>query len=527
MKQRDYDVAVRSFFDMHDFATLGLLAKLEADHYPLSNFSMTIDFLDGLRTADVANWVDYWVQSRDFSAQMYSLKSDMSAVELGHMVLNIDKLVAYLRFGLTSDLQNRCLQELACALMLVSVASYHRDEVRGVAMRARGLLVELNHVFGKSDFPSDWTLVDPVPEVTVKLRALDRFQPAGGPAYSDEPWIQHGRKVLLRSDGSPVDSLADSSLWHFARRMSVSATDARKLIKLNGGRSKQFEGLLAAKISGERGAHYASYDLGIEREPIVASWVQANFAEYGFTHNRHLYLGDDERHTATPDMVAAKYLCEIKVSNKPLPEIRVRYRDQLLWQMHVTDALAVLFVVEDRDTEDIDFEWVERDQDRIDALRVAADELLRLLDDQLGDEAKHSHFQEKDDSAKPKMSPDEPEQEIDESPEGSIEYEGEVVLQVEEVVNLFRQGYDVYSIASQLKVEAIQVGIVLALKVLNQSEPLVDENAPNYGKYWETEHLNILEERFDEGMAIPEIAKLLGRDKLGVCFRILGSYATE
>jgi hypothetical protein len=137
--------------------------------------------------------------------------------------------------------------------------------------------------------------------------------------------------------------------------------------------------LLAQKENGEDDEHYSSYDHGIEREPIIARWIQINLPHYELIPNRFVYGGEDIRHTATPDMVGRQVLAEIKTSTKPIRQTLARYFDQLQWQMHVTDYESVLFVVENRNTQEIEHGLIERDQERIRLLVVAANELLDAL----------------------------------------------------------------------------------------------------------------------------------------------------
>jgi hypothetical protein len=163
------------------------------------------------------------------------------------------------------------------------------------------------------------------------------------------------------------------------RRSSIGASDAMKLIKQNGERRTSFAKLLAQKKNGEDDEHYSSYDHGIEREPLIARWIQINLPHYELIPNRFVFGGEDIRHTATPDMVGRHFLAEIKTSTKPIRQTLARYFDQLQWQMHVTDYESVLFVVENRNTQEIEHGLIERDKERIRLLVDAANELLDAL----------------------------------------------------------------------------------------------------------------------------------------------------
>jgi transcriptional regulator with XRE-family HTH domain len=79
-------------------------------------------------------------------------------------------------------------------------------------------------------------------------------------------------------------------------------------------------------------------------------------------------------------MVGDDYVVEIKVSNKPLEQIVVKYNDQVQWQMHVMGAEKALVALEDRESQEISSQWIERDDDRIAALSGAADQFLESLD---------------------------------------------------------------------------------------------------------------------------------------------------
>lgn len=187
-------------------------------------------------------------------------------------------------------------------------------------------------------------------------------------------------KIMIRkSDGSPIHADLDTEVWKKLRLRSVGASDAMKLIKQNGEKRTSFETLLAQKQSGEYDEHYWSFDHGIQREPQIAQWIQSNLPHYELIPNRFVYGGDDIRHTATPDMVGPRSLAEIKTSTKPIRQTLTRYYDQLQWQMHVTHYDSVLFVVENRSTQEIEHELVERDVERIKLLVDAANELLDYL----------------------------------------------------------------------------------------------------------------------------------------------------
>jgi hypothetical protein len=184
------------------------------------------------------------------------------------------------------------------------------------------------------------------------------------------------KSVIRKSDGNPIHADLDADVWKRLRRSSIGASDATKLIKQNGERRSSYAKLLAQKKNGEDDEHYSAFDHGIEREPFIARWIQINLPHYELIPNRFVFGGEDIRHTATPDMVGPNLLAEIKTSTKPLRQTLSRYQDQLQWQMHVTDYESVLFVVENRRTQEIEHEIVVRDNGRIKLLVAAANELF-------------------------------------------------------------------------------------------------------------------------------------------------------
>lgn len=186
-------------------------------------------------------------------------------------------------------------------------------------------------------------------------------------------------RVIRKSDGNPIHADLDAVVWKELRRSSMGASDAMKLIKQNGEKRTSFATLLSQKQSGNDDEHYGAFDHGINREPLIARWIQQNFSRYELIPNRFVFGGEDIRHTATPDMVGPDYLAEIKTSTKSLRQTLSRYYDQLQWQMHVTNYEVVLFVVENRSTQEKEHELVGRDSKRIKLLVEVANELLDEL----------------------------------------------------------------------------------------------------------------------------------------------------
>ncbi|WP_220607012.1 YqaJ viral recombinase family protein [Cryobacterium sp. 1639] len=201
--------------------------------------------------------------------------------------------------------------------------------------------------------------------------------------------VEHGLfhvRYWLGDDGNPVGSDDDEDRWLAARRTGVGASEVGKIVKANGAPSVQRAGLLQRKLDGDPGHHFAAYDHGVEREPIIARWVNDNFA---IAHNAHLCMGQNPRHLATPDGIGDGVICEIKTSVVPLAKAVRRYRDQLQWQLHVTSSPQVLFVVENRDTLEREYTWVGRDEDRIATLVAHTNDFLVELDMRLEERESH------------------------------------------------------------------------------------------------------------------------------------------
>jgi len=186
-------------------------------------------------------------------------------------------------------------------------------------------------------------------------------------------WAAH---FVTARDGNIADSRNEAQ-WLESRRDGVTATDARKLVLLNGTVSKQRHGLLDSKLHPQPPMEFAPLAHGREREPIIAEWVEATF---GIAHNSRLLHGQNPRHLATPDGLGEQSVSEIKTSTKPLSQALSVYRDQLQWQMHVTGVNQLLFVVENRYSLEREHVWVARDSGRILLLATHADKFLDDLD---------------------------------------------------------------------------------------------------------------------------------------------------
>lgn len=210
-------------------------------------------------------------------------------------------------------------------------------------------------------------------EIRVASESPETDEDSGHDGFILEP----GTRVLSRN-GHPVSREILIADWRLFRRNGVTATDALKLIRKNGKPSRQRVGLLKSKVIGDVEPYFESYSLGIEREPIIAEWLSAELP--GSEPNDVLHQGVNPRHLATPDMIGDDYVIEIKVSSQPFDAVVKKYADQVQWQMHVMGVSRALLVMEDRHSEAISSIWVERNENRIEALTVAADNFLEKLD---------------------------------------------------------------------------------------------------------------------------------------------------
>lgn len=350
-------------------------------------------------------------------------------------------------------------------------------------------------------------------------------------------------RPYVTDEGVFVDAAADKGAWLEIRRSCIGATDARKLVRLNGQQSKQWGSLLDEKASGSETFVFDAFARGIEREPIIAAWVQAQYPEEDFFHNSQLLHGVNRRHVATPDMVGKDSLCEIKVSTSPLKSGLTTYRDQMQWQMHVTGADLVLFVVENRDTEQIETHWVERNQERIDVLVEFADIFLAELDELVADLPSEYEDEDEDDEFEfefesPTEAAEDPFFEgIDLSLIDFTQFDGDMNnVQDEktwskkeriELVARYCLGQDINTIAREMDAIPRVIAIELSQIILGQVEPLIDESAQNFGNSWSDSDVESLTSMYRLSTPIPTIAATLGRDLLGICFQIFNRFSPQ
>lgn len=354
---------------------------------------------------------------------------------------------------------------------------------------------------------------------------------------SDMESIAQQIRIYIKDDGLPLDADLDNELWREIRRNSVSATDARKLVKLNGEVSAQRSKLLDEKLSGNFLPFLEAFELGIQREPEIAKLVQDIFPQEHLIHNRYLAIGENPRHVATPDMVGPSSLCEIKVSTKPLKLAKTTYRDQLQWQMHVTGYEKVLFVVENRHSEELEYEWVFRDQARISTLIKFADEFIAELDNILETESSlgKNFF---DEDIESEDSTDEATFEVGIQGESSVidyadQFEDLPIVnllsnsETRQALTLYGHGLSIYQIASEISRPSNDIVGTFGIHFYGLDEVLVNPMAGKFRYGWTFEEMTRLSQMFQAGNSVDEICSVLERDRLGVLYKIFMSYCPE
>lgn len=190
---------------------------------------------------------------------------------------------------------------------------------------------------------------------------------------------------LIDQNGEFISKDSSEEIWLRARKNGVTATDANKLIRVDGSRRSGWDELLRSKLDTEYISYsLESYALGREREPKIALWVQDNFPNEKFVASSWLFRSqEDARFMATPDLIGEYAIGEIKVSSKPLKQTYAKYRDQVQWQIHVLGAEELLFIVENRYTQEKEWQWIKPDHERISKLEEAAEEFIEMLDEGL------------------------------------------------------------------------------------------------------------------------------------------------
>lgn len=169
--------------------------------------------------------------------------------------------------------------------------------------------------------------------------------------------------------------------WMRARARGITATDVAKLST-----PRSIEAAAYEKIHGSRFMGNAFTEHGKAREPVIASWVEA---EFGIPPSSALFHAEmDLRHLATPDGVASRgtgtlELSEIKTTNKPWRTIPRNYLRQIWWQQYVLGAERTLLVWEQHENftpvGNPEHRWIERDESEIERLVKLAGNLIDVL----------------------------------------------------------------------------------------------------------------------------------------------------
>ncbi len=173
---------------------------------------------------------------------------------------------------------------------------------------------------------------------------------------------------------------SDREAWLYARQQGITAT-----MVAHGSTPAGFRDIVAQMETPVTIEPNAMMDWGNEREPHIAQIVKERF---GIMPNDWLIAKDDGLNRwqmATPDGLSLDHtvIAEIKTTGKPLDVIPIRYRRQIQWQLHVTDAERCLFAYELRlqgpegfvPGFDVQTQWVERDDRQIAELIATAEQL--------------------------------------------------------------------------------------------------------------------------------------------------------
>lgn len=175
-----------------------------------------------------------------------------------------------------------------------------------------------------------------------------------------------------------VDRADDEAAWHAARSTRVTATD---ISRLAAGGIQTRRSILAAKESGSSFRGNADTERGHRREPIMADWAKRHF---GIRPNSALWASNtNPLYACTPDGISAKAGLEIKstIEDWETNGIPLDYIDQCQWGMLVTGRDRWLFVWEQIDADgqfplEPSYRWIERDEERIAELKLAADRFI-------------------------------------------------------------------------------------------------------------------------------------------------------
>jgi hypothetical protein len=105
------------------------------------------------------------------------------------------------------------------------------------------------------------------------------------------------------------------------------------------------------------------------------------------------------------------------------------------------------------------------------------------------------------------------------NPEPSWSYESQ-----KELLELWVDGMDLELLARHLNRKRLEVIQKLSELILKAPQPVADSSAPYFRKPWDYFHNSELRRLYALGKKPSEIADALGRDELGVCFRLLSNF---
>ena len=90
-----------------------------------------------------------------------------------------------------------------------------------------------------------------------------------------------------------------------------------------------------------------------------------------------------------------------------------------------------------------------------------------------------------------------------------------------ELIWAYQEGMDIPLLARLLNYSAREVVRELSRQIFDIPTPSEDRKATRYGANWEPAEVERLIEGFQRGLAPGKIAQELGRDELGVCWRLI------
>lgn len=320
---------------------------------------------------------------------------------------------------------------------------------------------------------------------------------AAAPSFDIEP-VEDGPIVFGRHHvqflADPTDSnrsVEEDQRLLAARRISITDTDVRKLVKLDGTTSSQRERLLDERLSGIiRDPSAESTNAG--RKPAIAALLERQF---GIDHNTMLCVGANARHLATPDGIGDGVISGIKLSSKSWEQTARGCRDELQWQLHVTASDRLLLAVEDRNSRLLHHGWVVRDGLRIAQLVEHADAFIRELDERRG--------------ARVRVAP--------------VDRYDWSTSESERMLASYAHGTSLLVLAQEFDVRVSVVVHELARRLLNVHGPLNDSTARRFGDPWTKADSEELCLEYHEGIDLKSIAERMGWDQLTLAFQLLNA----